>query len=123
MQIHLQTDLHVSDHERMARHVEGVLEQALGRVADSLTRVEAHVGGGEGHAKSGDERFGCTLEARLVGLEPVAVSESAATEHQAIHGAVDKLKRAVESALARQAAHRRSVAGSASDVAAEGSAD
>jgi ribosome-associated translation inhibitor RaiA len=43
----------------------------------------------------------CLLEARLAGLQPVTVSHQAATMEQAVDGAVDKLKRSLDSTLER----------------------
>jgi hypothetical protein len=41
------------------------------------------------------------LEARVTGYQPIAVSNHSINLHQAITGAADKLKRAIDSALGR----------------------
>jgi hypothetical protein len=41
------------------------------------------------------------LEARITGYQPIAVSDHGAHLHQAISGAAEKLKRAIDSALGR----------------------
>ena len=46
-----------------------------------------------------DER--CLLEARLAGLQPLAVSHQATTLEQAVDGAVEKLKRSLDRTLGR----------------------
>jgi hypothetical protein len=43
----------------------------------------------------------CLLEARLAGLQPIAVSHEAATLQEAVAGAADKLKRSLDSSLGR----------------------
>jgi ribosome-associated translation inhibitor RaiA len=58
------------------------------------------------------------MEARLTGLQPIAVSDHAATLHQAISGATEKLKRAVDSAVGKLHDHKRHAAGVASASAA-----
>ena len=101
MQVLLNTDPHTDGRHRMAEHLEAVVKEALGRFGDQITRVEAHLSDANSHAKANHDEIQCTLEARLVGLEPVVVKEHAGTAHQAIHGAVDKLKRAVATVLAK----------------------
>lgn len=49
------------------------------------------------------------MEARLEGRQPIAVTHEAATGHQAIDGAADKLERFIESTLGRLRDHYRSV--------------
>jgi ribosome-associated translation inhibitor RaiA len=90
----------------MADHLETVVKDALGRFAEHITRVEAHLADANSHAKSTPDDIHCTLEARLVGMEPVVVKDHAGTAHQAIHGAVGKLKRAVTTALAKHDTRR-----------------
>lgn len=99
MQVLLNTDTHVDGRKGMAEHLEAVLKEALHRFGDHVTRVEAHVTDAVSHSKPNPDDIHCTLEARLVGLEPVVVKDHAVTAHQAIHGAVLKLKRAVATVI------------------------
>jgi hypothetical protein len=46
------------------------------------------------------------LEARLQGRQPVAVTEHAASQEQAVHGATQKLVRLLDSTLGRLNDHR-----------------
>ena len=102
MQVLLNTDPHTDGRHQMAEHLEAVVKEALGRFGEQITRVDAHLSDANSHAKSSPDEIQCTLEARLVGLEPVVVKEHAGTAHQAIHGAAGKLKRAVTTALAKR---------------------
>jgi ribosome-associated translation inhibitor RaiA len=70
------------------------------RFREHITRVEVHLSD-ENSQKSSDGGNRCLLEARITGYQPIAVSEHAASLHQAITGAADKLKRAIDSALGR----------------------
>lgn len=106
MQILLNTDHHVNGNHGMAEHLEAVVKDALGRFADHITRVEAHLADANSHVKTTPDEIHCTLEARLVGMEPVVVKDHAGTAHQAIHGAVVKLKRAVTTALEKHESRR-----------------
>ena len=83
----------------MAEHLSTVVKDALGRFGEQITRVEAHLADENGHVKTSPDEIQCTLEARLVGREPVVVKDRAGNAHQAINGAVAKLKRAVATVL------------------------
>lgn len=118
MQVLLNTDPNTDGRHEMAAHVEAVVKEALGRFGESVTRVEAHLADANSHAKGGPDAIACTLEARLTGLPPVVVKDHAATAHQAIQGAVAKLKRACDTALAKHASGRNAgLPGAASDAA------
>lgn len=106
MQVLLNTDTHVDGRQGMAEYLEATVKEALDRFGDHLTRVEAHVIDAVSHAKTHPVDIQCTLEARLNGLEPVIVKDHAASAHQAIQGAVGKLKRAVATALEKQGSRR-----------------
>jgi ribosome-associated translation inhibitor RaiA len=106
MQVLLNTDTHVDGRHQMAEHLESVVKDALGRFGEHVTRVEAHLADAISHVKGSPDEIHCTLEARLAGLEPVVVKDQAGTAHQAIQGAVGKLKRAVTAALAKPQARR-----------------
>lgn len=99
MQVLLNTDPHTDGRHEMAEHLEAVVRDALGRFGEQVTRVEAHLSDANSHNKTAPDEIQCTLEARLVGREAVVVKDRAVTAHQAIHGAVGKLKRAITTAL------------------------
>ena len=106
MQVLLNTDPHTDGRHQMAEHLEATVKDALGHFGEHVTRVEAYLSDANSHAKAGPDEIHCTLEARLVGLEPVVVKDHAGSAHQAIHGAVVKLKRAITSALGKHDSHR-----------------
>jgi ribosome-associated translation inhibitor RaiA len=105
MQIQINTDRNVEGHEQFAARVTGVVESALSRFSDRITRVEVHLSD-ENSGKSGQDDKRCMMEARLEGRQPTAVTHQAATLDQAVDGAADKLKRSLESTLARLREHR-----------------
>ena len=106
MQVLLNTDPHVDGRHQMAEHLSSVVNDALGRFGDQLTRVEAHITDVNSDVKTHPDQIHCTLEARLVGLEPVVVKAEADNAHQAIHSAVGKLKRAITTVLEKHDSHR-----------------
>lgn len=101
MKINLNTDNHIHADARMVEHVETVLQGALSRFDGRITRVEVHLSDVNSH-KSGDgvdKR--CMLEARPAGLQPVAVTEDAENVAQALTGAAQKLKRALDTTFGK----------------------
>jgi len=117
MQIQINTDKTIERHSGLDEHVHTVVSNALHRFGEQITRVEVHLSDNLGQ-KSADGDNRCLMEARLTGLQPIAVSDHAATLHQAISGATDKLKRAVDSAVGKLHDHKRHAAGVASVSAA-----
>ncbi len=99
MQVFLNTDTHVDGRHQMGEHLTKVVEDALGRFGEHITRVEAHIADENSHAKAAPGEIQCTLEARLTRHEPVVVKDRASNAHQAIQGASAKLKRAVATVL------------------------
>jgi ribosome-associated translation inhibitor RaiA len=100
MQIQIDTDNTIERHEPLTRHVESVVKDTLSRFSDQITRVVVHLSQtNDSRSSSGDHR--CMMEGRVEGHPPIAVSDHAASLHQAIHGAAEKLKRSIDSTLGR----------------------
>ena len=98
MHIEFSTDNKTEGDDKLATHVKDVVERALDRFSDRITRVEVHLSDLNGK-KGGHEDKRCMMEVRLEGRQPSAVTHQAATFDQAISGATGKLKRSVESTL------------------------
>ena len=96
MQVHVNTDKNIQGTEQLTLRVKTAVDARLGRFADHITRVEAHLSDESSH-KSGAAERKCVLEARPAGLHPLAVTHLAATLEQAIHGAAEKLERVLDS--------------------------
>ena len=101
MQIQINTDHNIEGREALSDHVSGIIETALNRVSDHITRVEVHLSDENGD-KGGQNDKRCMMEARLEGRQPVAVTQHSATLEQAVGGAADKLVRLIESTLGRR---------------------
>lgn len=99
MQVLLQADPNTDGRHTMQAHLEAVVKDALGRFGERITRVEAHLADAHSAAKPSPDDIHCTLEAHVVGIKPVVVKDHAGNAHQAIEGAVRKLKRAVASEI------------------------
>ncbi len=103
MQIQINSDSSIERHEPLSKHVETVVKNTLSHFSEHITRVEVHLSDTNGQ-KSGDADNRCLMEARLQGHQPIAVSDHAATLHQSIQGAADKLKRSLDSTLGKLSA-------------------
>lgn len=101
MQILLHSDPNTDGSQLMAEHLNTVVNGAMKRFGERITRVEGYLSDVNSQAKSGVDEIHCTLEARLVGHDAVVVKEQASNAHQAIDGAVRKLKRAVGTEIAK----------------------
>jgi len=100
MQIQVNTDHNIEGREKLTAHVASVVESALSRFKDRITRVEVHLSDQNGDKSGlGDKR--CMMEARLEGRQPTAVTHDAATLDQAVDGAADRIERLIESTLGR----------------------
>lgn len=100
MQIQVNTDNNIQGREGIVALVHTGVEGAVSRFRDRITRVEAHLSDTNSHKTKGDD-IRCVLEARLSGLQPIAVSHQASTIELALSGATDKLERLIESTLGR----------------------
>ena len=101
MHIQVSTDSNIHGSEEMTRQVEAVVEGALGRFGDRITRVEVHLTDENSSSKSGDNDMRCVMEARLVGMQPITVSHQGASLEQALDGAADKLEKTLKRTLER----------------------
>lgn len=100
MQIQIHTDSNIDGRDALADQIKGVVEHALSRFSDRITRVEVHLNDESSH-KSGPKDIRCMMEARLEGRPPGAVTHHAATVEQSVGGAAHKLTRLIEGTLGR----------------------
>ena len=95
MQVQLNTDNNFTAREDLAARIDGMLQDALHRFRDKLTRVEVYLKD-ENSTKGGDRDKECTLEARPRGLPPITVTSKGADVPVALDGAIGKLTRALD---------------------------
>jgi ribosome-associated translation inhibitor RaiA len=106
MQVQVNTDRNIHGREALAQHVEGVVGSVLGHLAGQVTRVEVHLSDANAQ-KSGAADKRCLMEVRPEGRPPVAASDEADNLHQAIRGAAEKLRSALDTSLGRLDRNRR----------------
>jgi ribosome-associated translation inhibitor RaiA len=100
MQIQFHTDHNITGSERQSAYFTATITEALSRFSTHITRLEVHLADENG-AKEGKDDQRCTIEARLDGMQPVVVTNHADTIDQAVKGATDKLKSALDSVLGK----------------------
>ena len=106
MFIQIRTDNQVeSDGARDAR-IEEQVRQRLSRFESRITDIEIHVADLNG-ARGGASDLRCTLEARVSGIEPIAVTECGSTVDRAIDAAARKAVRAIDHQIGRREDARR----------------
>jgi hypothetical protein len=110
MHIEVNTTHQITSQESLKAEVAEMVEHSLNRFADHVTTIEVHLDDENG-AKGGDDDIRCTIEARLVGQQPIAVTGHAASVVQATTGASGKMARALDTAIGRQFARQRAAVG------------
>jgi ribosomal subunit interface protein len=96
MLVNVTTDNYIKGSEALREHVATILEDALVKYQDRITRVEVSLTDENSDKKQGDDDLRCFFEARLAGAPPITVSCQAGSMDAAIDGAVDKLLHAIE---------------------------
>jgi hypothetical protein len=96
MQVLVSTDHNIDGREVLAHRITDVVEHALTRVKDRITRVDVHLSDENSDKKVGGLDMRCVMEARLEGRPPVAV-----TDHAAVNGATHKLIRSIDHLFGR----------------------
>ena len=101
MLVQVNTDNHSSGREAVETYYTETLNKSLSRFEEHITRVEVYLGD-ENNRKKGPNDKRCILEARLEGMQPVAVTSHADDRDRAFKLAIDKLKSALDSIIGRQ---------------------
>jgi len=105
MQVHVNATTEHKD--TLDEWATGHLNEVLARFRQDITRVEVHLRD-ENAGKGGAADKRCTMEARLVDHQPLAVHHDGGNQDEAFRGAAEKLKRLVENTIerARDQRHR-----------------
>ena len=108
MIIQVNTDSNIEGKPELVHQIETDVEDSLEHYGERITRVEVHLSDENSDKKFGTNAMRCLLEARLSGLQPVAVSDTAANIEQAVAGAVEKLKHSLDNTLGKLEQHEHS---------------
>ena len=116
MQVLINTDHSVRGNAALTVEIRGLLESALRRFDDHLTRVEVHLSDVNGPNKGGPDDMRCMMEARLAGCQPIAVTHQAATLQESVDGATDKLTRLIDNTIEKRRDQRSRMPNSLADT-------
>lgn len=95
MQVLLHTDNHIEGNSRLTSHVENLVQNALDRFGERITRVEVTLTDRNSSQKSGAHDKRCVMEARLAGLQPISVTSAEESIDLALDTAIAKLEKTV----------------------------
>jgi len=94
VQIQINTDRNIDGNQTLKADVKDTVEHHLTRFGDRITRVEVHLT--DVNSQKGGRDIRCVMEARVGGMQPVAVDELAHDWEKATKGAAEKLVRALD---------------------------
>jgi ribosomal subunit interface protein len=101
MQIFVHTDNHIRNGENLKQLIESTVESMLSRFGNRITRVEVHLTDESSSAKGGAADMRCAMEARVAGLQPIAVSHESDSLEKSIDAAADKLEKTLDKTFSR----------------------
>ncbi|HQU59493.1 MAG: HPF/RaiA family ribosome-associated protein [Phaeodactylibacter sp.] len=101
MTIQFNTGNNITGSEEQSAPLIALISDGLSRFSAQITRLEVHLSDEDGN-KDGLNDKRCMIEARLEGMQPIAVTSHANTHEQAVEGAIDKLMTSLETILGRK---------------------
>jgi ribosome-associated translation inhibitor RaiA len=101
MQVLVRTDNNIEGTAELTQQITTVVESAVARFGDRITRVEAYLSDQNSDKKDADDDKRCVLEARVAGIQPISVRESGATVEQAVDAAAEKLVHVLDRTLGK----------------------
>lgn len=102
MQIQVHTDRHIKGSPKLTGEVETIVQHAVARFGDRITRVEVFLSDENSPQKFGDADKRCVIEARLGGLQPITVRHEGASLDQAVRAAAGRLEKTLRRTLGRR---------------------
>ena len=100
MEILINTDNNISASQEMRSYMKADLESAFERFSEHLTRLEVKISD-ENASKEGENDKKCVLEARLKGMQPIAVTGQGNSIDQAVTDATNKMKNSLDSVMGK----------------------
>jgi len=105
MTIQFNTDKNINGNEEFTAPYVAQIKDEFSRYSHLITRIEVHLSDQDGN-KNGLNAMHCTIEARLEGRQPIAVSNQADTLDQAVSGATDKLAASLDTIIGKLSNHQ-----------------
>lgn len=100
MQVQVRHDDTIRGSDRLTELTIATIERELARFADQITTVQVHFADENAHKRGGDD-IRCSIEVRVEGRKPTAVSHHASDLEVALEVAAEKVVRALDHQLGR----------------------
>jgi len=104
MHVEVNTSNGIENKESLDRWATDYLTEHLARFNQDITRVEVQLRDTNSGKKGADDKR-CTLEARVAGREPLAVTHHAPSQDEAFRGATQKLIHLLDHTLGKLDRH------------------
>lgn len=104
MEIQFNTDNNIEGKKALETYVNELVGSALSRYEDMITRIEIHLGDENGN-KKGPKDKKCTIECRMKGMDPIAVTSHEDNLKNAVSTSIDKMKAALTTRVGKMRAH------------------
>lgn len=104
MKIQFNADKSVTISEELRTSLTAKISDELSRFDNHVTRLEVHLSDENGKKETLNDKR-CMIEARIEGLQPIAVTNHADSIEQAAAGAIDKLKSSLNTIAGRLKNH------------------
>ncbi len=100
MEILINTDHNIEGTAQMRAYFQEQIETQFERFREHLSRIEVKISDENGDKKSENDKR-CVLEARIKGMQPIAVTSFGNTVEKAFNTAADKLKTSLDSTIGK----------------------
>lgn len=105
MIIQINTDKNISGKENTVAYFTQLVQDALDRYSQHISRVEMHLSD-ENANKEGKDDKRCVLEVRIEGKQPIAVTSNANTIEDAISESIQKVSALLNTIMDQMKSHR-----------------
>lgn len=104
MTIKINTDSHIKGTENLTERFTEEINSKLKRFDEYITLIDVYLSD-ENRGKTGPDDKKCSIEARIKGSDPVAVSNFADTLDHALAGALTKIKSVLDTRIGQMKKH------------------
>lgn len=98
MIIQFNTDHSIKGIKKLKAPLEAVMTSGSDKTYSKITQLEVYLSGEDSNTDGQNDKL-CKIEARLEGMNPIAVSSNANTHEQAVEGAMHMLKHSLDARL------------------------
>ncbi len=104
MKIQFNADKNITISEELRASLTAKISDELSRFDNHVSRLEVHLSDEDGKKDTLNDKR-CMIEARIEGLQPIAVTNHAVSVEQAVAGAIDKIKSSLNTITGRLKNH------------------